>query len=57
MSCGGDVGDILEVELDEPVVNPGTTTGTVLGDALDFSCRFWFHSLEYPCSSMSVPSD
>ena len=26
--CGNDVGDVLEVELEEPVGNPGTTIGT-----------------------------
>ena len=27
-SCGNDVGDVLVVALEEPVVNPGTTIGT-----------------------------
>ena len=26
-SCGNDVGDVLVVELEDPVGNPGTTTG------------------------------
>ena len=26
--CGNDVGDVLEVQLEEPVGNPGTTIGT-----------------------------
>ena len=38
-SCGNDVGDVLVVELEEPVDNPGTTIGT------QFLCVALVHSV------------
>ena len=35
VSCGNDVRDVLAVELEEPVKNPGTTSGT------SFSVLHW----------------
>ena len=45
LSCGNDVEDELELGLEEPVVNPGTTSGTNLSVLHRILCHFglaWF---------------
>ena len=39
-SCGNDVGDVLAVELEEQVDNPGTTIGTQFSVLRCIFCRF-----------------
>ena len=46
VSCGNDAGDVLALELEEPVDNPGTTIGTqfsrVALDSFAICGRLWF---------------
>ena len=64
-SCVNDVGKVLAGELEEPVVNSGTTIGTLFSALhwviLPFfkRCGFWpmVHPKEHLWSSQSLPSD
>ena len=65
VSCGHDVADVLALELEKPVADPGTTVGTKFSVMHRIILSFWVtcgswplvHSYECPCSSQSLPND
>ena len=65
VSCCNDVEDVLALELEELVDNPGTTIGTKFSVwhwvrlPLVVNCGFWplAQSYEYPCSSQRLIND